>query len=439
MESELKLNYRSTMYIGFAFFSILMVWQVYNHYGSFFLDALLESRIEVRTERAYIVGIIMALDNFFALFMLPIFGILSDRTKTRFGRRIPYIMFGMLVSAIIFPLIAVAYIYNSLAGVIIMMLLVLIVMNIYRNPAISLMPDVTPKPLRSKANGFINLIGYVGAIIAGGLALIFGESVENPIINLVPFLIASGVMLVAMVILFIKIKENRLVKETANDMLVGETMSDTLSEVGENIPLSKMDKRNMLIILVAVFLWFAAFNAIETFISIYSDEVFGDMRWGGLVVIVLVLSSMITFIPAGFLAAYIGRKKSVIIGLLVMTFGLFLCMMTNSLTFVFFFGVFLSGVGWAMVNVNSYPMVVEMSHKNNVGRYTGYYYTSSMLAQTFTPIIAGFVILIGESYEVLFPYAGVLAFSAFLVFLLIKEKKDVVRDIKTGLDAFDVD
>lgn len=439
MDNELKLNYRRTMYIGFAFFSILMVWQIYNHYGSYYLDVLLENRIEVRTERAYIVGIIMALDNFFALFMLPIFGILSDKTKTRYGRRIPYIIVGMFASAIIFPFIAVFYVYNSLAGVIAVMLIILIIMNIYRNPAISLMPDVTPKPLRSRANGIINLIGYVGAIIAGGLALAFGQSDTVLLINLIPFLIASGVMLIAMVVLFIKIKENAIVEETKDDMLLGEAMSQTISKVGEDVPLSKPDKRNMIIILISVFLWFAAFNAIETFISIYSDEVFDDMRWGGLVVIALVLSSMITFVPAGFLAAKIGRKKSVLLGLVTLLTGLIICLLINALTVVFFFGIFLSGVGWALINVNSYPMVVEMSHRNNVGRYTGYYYTSSMLAQSFTPIIAGFVILIGESYEVLFPYAAVLALLALIAFTFIKEKRDIKRDIKHGIDAFDVE
>jgi maltose/moltooligosaccharide transporter len=147
----------------------------------------------------------MALDNFFALFMLPIFGILSDRTKTKHTVDVCLILLLVcLYAAIIFPLIAVAYILNSLAGVIIMMLMVLIVMNVYRNPAVALMPDVTPKPLRSKANGIINLIGYVGAIIGGALVIVFGQSADNTLMTLLPFLIVSGVMLVAMIVLFIQ-------------------------------------------------------------------------------------------------------------------------------------------------------------------------------------------------------------------------------------------
>ena len=445
MNKELKLNFKNTIYIGFAFFSILMLWQIYNVYGSYFLDLLLESRIESRTDRSYIVGIIMALDNFFALFMLPIFGALSDRTKSKFGRRMPYIIFGMLASAILFPLIAVAFILNSLIGVIGMMLLILIIMNIYRNPAIALMPDVTPKPLRSKANGFINLIGYIGAILAGGLALIFGPGAGESINDIatfrliLPFIIVSGFMVVALVVLLIKIKENKLVEEAAEDMLAGEAQALTVGEISEDKPLSKGDKFNMIILLLSVFLWFAAFNAIETFISIYSEEVLNDFSFSGLIVIVLVMSSIITFVPAGYLASFIGRKRSVVIGLGLMIIGLFISLSINQPTGPFLIGIVLAGVGWAMINVNSYPMMVEMAHKNNVGRYTGYYYISSMLAQTFTPIVAGLVIMIGETYEMLFPYSGVLAACAFVVFIFFKERKDAPHEYKTGLDAFDVD
>ncbi len=439
MQKELKLNYRSTAYIGFGFFSILMLWQIYNTYTPIFLGRLLSSEGIIDSQDAPLVGFIMALDNFFALFMLPLFGILSDRTRTRFGRRIPYIMFGMLASAILFPFIAVAYLLSSLAGVIIMMLMILIIMNIYRNPAISLMPDVTPKPLRSRANGIINLIGYVGAILGGGLVFLFGEQVDNPMVTLYPFLIVSGFMLVAMIVLFIKIKENKLVDEAKDDMIIGETMSQTIAEVGENKPLSKRDKKNMWLILVSVFLWFAAFNAIETFLSTYSETVLGDVGLAGIITIALVLSSMITFVPAGFLASFIGRKLSVIIGLVIMFTGLAIVMSLNAIGVFFFIGIIFSGIGWAMINVNSYPMIVEMSHKNNVGKYTGFYYTSSMLAQSFTPIVAGLAIARIDNYRVLFPYSAILVFMAFIVFFFVKEKRDVKHEYKKGLDAFDVD
>lgn len=436
---DLKLNYRNTLFIGFGFFSILMLWQIYNTYAPIFLGRLLSPTGDVDSADAPLVGLIMALDNFFALFMLPLFGILSDRTKTKFGRRMPYIIIGMFVASILFPLIAVAYILNSLVGLIIMMLLILIVMNVYRNPAVALMPDVTPKPLRSKANGIINLIGYVGAIIGGGLVIVFGESATKSFSTVIPFLVVSGVMLVAMIVLFIKIKENQIVEETKEDMKLGEELSTSIEKTGENIPLSKKDKKNMLFILLAVFLWFAAFNSIETFISSYSENVLNNFNIAGTITIILVISSMITFIPAGYLAGYIGRKFTVILGLSLMIVGLLIAMAIHAVTAPFFLGIAVIGIGWALINVNSYPMMVEMSHRNNVGRYTGFYYTSSMLAQSFTPIVAGAFISSVGNYNVLFPYALVLTLGAFIVFFFVKEKKNVPKEIKKGLDAFDID
>ena len=436
---ELKLNYRSTLYIGFGFFSILMLWQIYNSYAPIFLGRLLSETGTVDSQDAPLVGFIMALDNLFALFMLPLFGILSDKTKTKYGRRMPYIILGMFAAAILFPLIAVAYILNSLAGVIIMMLMILIIMNIYRNPAVSLMPDVTPKPLRSRANGIINLIGYVGAIIGGGLVIVFGESGTRSITTVAPFLIVSGVMLVAMIVLFIKIKENKLVEETKEDMQIGEELSVSIEKVTEDTPLSKKDKTNMIFILIAVFLWFAAFNSIETFISSYSENVLENFNIAGTITIILVISSMITFIPAGILAGYIGRKFTVIAGLAFMIVGLFVAMTIHAATAPFFLSIAVIGIGWALINVNSYPMMVEMAHKNNVGKYTGFYYTSSMLAQSFTPIVAGaFINQIGN-YNVLFPYALFLTIGAFIVFFFVKENRNAKKEIKKGLDAFDVD
>ena len=448
------LNTRNTLYISLAFFSILMFWQIYNLYGTYFIDQLLGQRFPDRfpepADRAYVVGIIMALDNFFALFMLPIFGVLSDKTKSRFGRRMPYIILGMFAAAIVFPFIAIAYIANSLFGVVILMLMVLVIMNIYRNPAIALMPDITPKPLRSKANGIINLIGYIGAILAsvfffifgvdgGMLPGIFGEQIRSEWFSLVPFLLVSGIMLVAMIVLFIKIKENKLVEESMEQMAAGEAYSLTMDSVEEGKPLSALDKRNMFFLLLSVFLWFAAFNAIETFISVYSDQIFGSEHWAGIITAVLVVFSILTFIPAALIAQRIGRKLTILFGLIALVSGLVLAFIVNDINLFLFVGIAISGIGWALINVNSYPMMVELAHKNNVGRYTGYYYTSSMLAQSFTPIVAGLVILVNETYNILFPYSIVLGFAALVSFAFVKENKDSIEKIKTGFETFDVD
>jgi MFS family permease len=195
----------------------------------------------------------------------------------------------------------------------------------------------------------------------------------------------------------------------------------------------------MIFILIAVFLWFAAFNSIETFISSYSENVLENFNIAGTITIILVISSMITFIPAGILAGYIGRKFTVIAGLAFMIVGLFVAMTIHAATAPFFLSIAVIGIGWALINVNSYPMMVEMAHKNNVGKYTGFYYTSSMLAQSFTPIVAGaFINQIGN-YNVLFPYALFLTIGAFIVFFFVKENRFAKKEIKKGLDAFDVD
>ena len=438
MKPTLKLNVSSTMFIGFGFFSILMLWQIYNTYAPLFLGRLLSEAGEIDSADAPLVGFIMALDNLFALFMLPLFGMLSDKTKTRIGRRMPYVIFGMLAAALAFPFIAVAFILNSLAGVIIMMLVVLIIMNVYRSPTISLMPDVTPKPLRSRANGIINLIGYTGAIIGGALVIVFGENLDEPVRLVYPFIIVSIVMVIAMIVMIWRIKENKLVFEAQEALEMGEKMAETFERPEENKPLGKLDKRNMIIILLSVFLWFAAFNSIETFLSSYSETVLDNVRLAGTITIVLVLSSMITFIPAGLLAVKIGRKMSVVSGLGIMGIGLLMALVFREPNAIFFIGISLAGIGWATINVNSYPMVVEMCHKNNVGRYTGYYYTSSMLAQTFTPIVAGLFIS-WFTYQALFPYAFILVLATFFIFMLVKERKRGPIEVKTGLDAFDVD
>jgi MFS family permease len=423
-----------------------MLWQVYNQYAPLFLGQLLT--FENENEELYIIGIIMAADNFFALFMLPIFGNLSDRTKTKFGKRMPYIVVGMLLAALLFPLIAVMFNQNSLVGVIVMMGVILIVMNTYRSPAVALMPDVTPKPLRSKANGIINLTGYIGAIIAGALAMVFtvekGQALNS-------FIIASFFMLLAMVLLVLTIKENQLLAQTREDMKLGEELSQSLEKVEEGRPISKSDKRNFVILLLSVFFWFVSFNAVETFLSTYCQKVLGNSGIGGLVTIIMTISALLTFLPSGILANRIGRKKSILIGLVSIISGfiviifLTLAIGDNGLhglvnTLVMILSIVLCGIGWALINVNSYPMMVEMSTKSNIGRYTGYYYTSSMVAQTFTPIAVGFIMaFVDGGLKLLFYYSLIMMIIALVVFVQFQENKNAVKQIKKGLSSFDVD
>lgn len=437
MKKELKLNYTRTFYIGFAFFAILLIWQLYNHYSPLYLDALLKAKLTNEDHRWYIIGIIMAMDNLFALFMLPLFGYLSDKTRTKYGKRIPYIVIGMILSILVFPLISVAYLLSSLWGVILAMGAVLIIMNIYRSPAVALMPDVTPKPLRSKANGIINLVGYLGAILGGGISMIFKFTDQNKH-YIVPSLIGSALMFIALVILIFKINENKILEETALDMQIGEELSETTEKIEENKPLSKADKRNLIILLVATFLWFASFNAVETFLSVYSKNVFGDSSVAGTAVIILTFSSIIIFIPAGILSTKIGRKNTVIIGLLTIILAVVILIFQTKFNIIAIIAFALAGIGWASINVNSYPMLVEMTHQANIGRYTGLYYTSSMAAQSLTPIVAGAVMTFFSGPEPLFKYSTIVMVLALLVFIFFKTPKKQLQ-AKKGLEAFDVE
>ena len=206
-----KLNYNRTFIIGLAFFSIMMMWNVYNTYCPVFLTELLTARLNEPAENVqWIVGILMALDNVFAIFMLPIFGYLSDKTKSKYGKRMPYIVIGTLCAVLVLPCIPIFYAYDSLLGVILMMGLTLIIMNIYRNPAVALMPDITPKPLRAKANGIINFVGYLGGIVSGVIAMFISYkkySSENKFMLIIPFIIASVFMILSVILLFFRIKD----------------------------------------------------------------------------------------------------------------------------------------------------------------------------------------------------------------------------------------
>jgi len=424
MERTLKLNTKRTMFIGLSFFTILMLWQVYNHYASLFLEDLLVSKYGGEsTDYAYIIGAIMAADNLFGLFMLPIFGNLSDKTTSKYGKRMPYIFMGTILSAIVFPLIPIFYVNNSLVGVFITMGLTLFIMNMYRNPAVALMPDITPKPLRSKANGIINLVGYLGAIFAGAVAMFIDADRASNIIIL-PFVLTSILMIVALVILVVKIKENKILEEVKEDMEYGETLAETDEQIVENKPLSKNDKYNLIMLIISVFFWFFGFNAIESFGSIYANNVFDNSKIWGTVVIVLTVCSLVTFVPAGMLASKIGRKKTVLLGLLLIIIGAFSCSFFTGYNIFFLLLIAVCGIGWAMINCNSYPMIVEIANKNNIGKYTGYYYTASMLAQTITPIAVGTLFYFSDiGYSILFPYASVSMIVASILFATIKVKK----------------
>lgn len=455
-QKPLKLNYKRTFVIGFAFFGILMLWQVYNTYCPLILTELFKNVFGITDEKQvqYIVGVLMACDNIVALFMLPIFGKLSDTTHTRFGKRMPYIVIGTIASAIVFPLIVVMFLLNSLVGVIIMLTLTLLFMQMYRNPAVSLMPDVTPKPLRSKANGIINIVGYIGAILGGAMAMIFPfvkDTIDQPKL-IIPFVITAVCMLVTCAFLFFKVKENKIEVEIADELKRGDEETELIEAVEEDKPLSRANKRSLIILIAALFLWFAAFNAVETFWSTYGAYHLNISNYS-LFTIVLTIASLISFFPASIVSDKIGRKWTIIIGLALLVVALVglifvpradATFVKDGITYnkahILLFPCFIvAGIGWAFVNCCSYPMVVELSNKKNIGKYTGIYYAASMAAQSLTPVVAGLAVFFADAWNVLFIYSSALMGISLLVFFFVNNVKTKKSEKKKGLEVFDQD
>ena len=448
MENKsLKLNYKNTLIIGLAFLGILMLWQVYNTYCPIMLDYLLKANFDPDKDYYYITGVIMALDNLVALIIMPIFGNLSDKTKTKYGKRMPYILLGSLISALIFPFIAITFIINSLVGVIITMCLILVIMQSYRSPAVALMPDLTPKPLRSSANGIINLVGYFGAIVAALLGMVFKIKDDTTMadaasIALVPFIITSVVMIIVMIVLALKINENKMLDEMKDELELGEQLAETIEKVEDDRPLCKEDKKNMWILITSIFLWFMAFNSVETFNSLFCQKILNSSGVHGTFTIILTLSSVATFALLTPLSKKIGRKCTVSIGLVCLVLG-FLSMSIFAYTLnpnnennsfvVIYLSTVIVGVGWALVNVNSYPMMVEMATGKNIGKFTGYYYGASMLAQSITPILVGLIMSNSNiGLKALYVYACVFMALALLVFIFIKENKEAREKLKNS-------
>ena len=460
-EKPLKLNYKRTFIIGLCFFTILLLWQVYNSQCPIMLNYLLRDYLPGKSESDYdyIVGIIMALDNLVAIFMIPLTGRLSDKTKTKLGKRIPYIIVGTILSVIAFPFIAISFVLNSLVGVVISMAFVLIFMYLYRGPAVSLMPDITPKPLRSTGNGIINFVGYIGAICGGALYFVKAFKIpdydngdyKNTMVNwqiILPFILVSILMIIALIILVLTIKENKILEEMQPEMKRGEELAATAEKIEEDAPMTKKNKKDLILILLSVFLWFMAFNSVETFWSIYCTQTIGvaDSQYS-LPTTILVIASLITFIPGSILSNKIGRKYTIAIGILCCL----ICMITmcfinqpgDYLTwkkYAVYVLFVIAGIGWALINVASYPMVVELSPNSKIGKFTGYYYTASMLAQTITPVAIGAIMSFTDfGRKALFPYSTILFALALIVFMFITNVKPKEENNKKGFEALDND
>ena len=292
--------------------------------------------------------------------------------------------------------------------------LILFFMNIYRAPAVALMPDLTPKKYRSKANGIINLMGGIGGIFAYGTALLFGE--DYPMI---PFIVTSVLMIVALIILLTTIKEAKLLAEIEQEPEIKE-------EINNLEPLSKSQKKNLIFILCAVFFWFFAVNAVETFWAVYSWDVFfnhdpNNETTSSIALLIFTAASIASYLPGGILAQKIGKRKTILLGIVCIFIPFFIASFITKWNLLGFVSLFiLAGFGWAAINSNSYPMVVEYANGNNGGKFTGFYYTASQFAQTITPLIIGSVMdAIGR--KMMFPYASFFLIVSLIFMFIVKD------------------
>ncbi len=400
----MKLNYKRTLLVGIAFMTISSFWQLYD----FAIPLMLVEDLGISDT---VAGIVMSLDNVLALFMLPFFGALSDRTITKFGKRMPFIIIGTITTVIGLLTIPYAAQLGNLTLFIVALGIVLIFVSTYRSPAVALMPDVTIKPLRSKGNAIINLMGAIGGVVAlAGISLLKPERMGYfPV-----FLMIAGFMLLGLVIMIVTIKENKWAQEMKDETQKYNIEDVEEQESASDAVLPKEVRRSLTFILLSISLWFMGYNAVVSAFSRYATLQIGlSSSQASQILLVANVGAILSFIPVGAIASRIGRKKTILFGVTLLTIVFGSAFFYKSFTPLMYVNFVLAGTAWAAINVNSLPMVLEMAKAGDVGKYTGLYYTFSMSAQIITPILSGLLFDL-ISYEVLFPYAAFFVALAFL-------------------------
>ena len=516
----MKLNYKRTLLVGFAFFLISLFWQAYDST----IPLLLTNKFGMSQTWS---GVIMAIDNVLALFLLPLFGTMSDKCSTRFGKRTPFIVFGTVVASLAFIGLSFvdaaqleniskvsaiddpaalevlyeaeadvrlltpegdAFVLSELfteeeftaitskivnregktvtnpdytnyvaparqayaAGVtasnpgtlitfVLLLLVVLLAMATFRSPAVALMPDVTIKPLRSKANAIINLLGTAGGILVLVLGMVFAtSSIQNSLMRYTPFYMTiGGIMLGALAIFLLTVREPKWAAEMQADSIRLGIEEEEPEPNGEKRGLSKAELKSLICILLSIALWYFGYNAVTSKYSVYAANVL--QKDYNTTMLIAQGAAIVSYLPAGMIASKIGRKKTIMGGVVMLAgaFGLAAFMRSGSSTMVMNILFAMAGIGWANINVNSFPMVVEMCSGADIGKYNGFYYTASMAAQIATPMFSGFL-MDKMGMTVLFPYACFFAACAFLTMSMVKHG-DAKPEAKTGLDALDID
>ena len=420
----MKLNTRRTLLIGLAFFSICAFWQMYDT----IIPLILRDTFHIGDSLA---GAIMAADNVLALFLLPLFGKLSDRTDTPLGKRMPYILGGTACAVVLTLALCGADAPGRFGMFIIVLGLLLVAMGTCRSPAVALMPDVTPKPLRSKANAIINLMGALGGIYAlAAVRLLVGAHGDGRADYTWVFVSVAALMAVAVALLCLRVRENALRAENADP----EEEKD--GGAGGKLPPEKM--RSLALILCSVALWYMGYNAVTTAYSKYFTSMWGDLDGAATCLLIATGGAVVSYVPVGMLSSRFGRKRIILLGVVILAACFAIAGMVRTFSTAVYALFVIIGFAWAAINVNSYPMVVEISRSGDVGTYTGYYYTFSMAAQIVTPIISGWL-LEHVGYHTLFPYAAGLVALAFVTMLFVRHGDNRPGAAKSVLEHYDVE
>ncbi len=440
----MKLNYKRTFLVGLAFLSISAFWQMYDG----ITPKILTGTFNISETLS---GTIMAMDNVLALFLLPFFGSLSDKVNTRIGRRMPFILGGTAVAVVLMlglPLIDNSYAASpapwKLIVFIVLLGLLLIAMGTYRSPAVALMPDVTPKELRSKGNAIINLMGAAGGILYLLVSgVLYSKSRIGGAAHVDYFLlyaVVAAIMVVSVVVLFLTIKENKL---TAEARALSEPEEDVPESAGDKKKLPRDVRKSLIFVLLSVALWYVGYNGITTWFTVFAEKAWGMVLGDASFCLTIAMAgAIVSYIPIGFLSSRIGRKKTILIGCAILAScfaaAFVYTLFANTFSPILYVLFVLIGFAWAAINVNSLPMVVEMCHLSDVGKFTGYYYTFSMAAQIITPIVAG-ALIENISYNVLFLYSAVFVAASFVTMLFVKHGDTVTTKKASLLENFDVD
>ncbi len=467
----MKLNYKRTILVGFAFFLISAFWQAYDA----IVPLILTNHFGLPQTAS---GAVMSIDNVLAVFLLPIFGAISDKVNTKYGKRTPFIVFGAVVAIIAF--VALTFVDNyqitkviygvantstnltddqilektleltlknpwPLVGFIATLLVVLLAMATFRSPAVALMPDVTIKPLRSKANAIINLMGTAGGISVLVLGMVFGTS-KNKYMQYTGYVSAvCAIMILGLLVFIMTVKEKRWADEMESEskrLGLEPSLTDEgkqkLSDESVSKSLSKPELKSLLLILASVALWYIGYNSITSKYTVYAQNILHfDFN---LTLIIAQAAAIVSYIPVGIIASKLGRRKTILAGVIILgtafLSGNFIT--SSSPEFIMVPIFILAGIGWATINVNSFPMVVELAKGGDVGKYTGYYYTASMSAQIIAPILSGALYdLVGMRYT-FFSFGTLFVLLSFATMFFV-EHGDSVPESRGVLESLDAD